>query len=143
MWVSWTCLDRLLGQQIRLWHNFSGELYWVSCLSMSRWSMVRCEWDYGTPKYWIPTSLYWTQMTDSSHSTIKPLVLVRHSERVFFRKFVNPNQWIYKLSLWTLRRMWIHHPSMSWNQLVNIDEPYVIWYDLIFFPTYVSSLTIL
>ena len=34
-------------------------------------------------------------------------------------------------------------PQMSWNQLVNIDEPYVIWYDLIFFPTYVSSLTIL
>ena len=34
-------------------------------------------------------------------------------------------------------------PQMSWNQLVNIDESYVIWYDLIFFPTYVSSLTIL
>ena len=34
-------------------------------------------------------------------------------------------------------------PQMSWNQLVNLDEPYVIWYDLIFFPTYVSSLTIL
>ena len=29
---------------------------------------------------------------------------------------------------------------MIWNQVVNIDEPYVIWYDLIFFPTYVSNL---
>ena len=28
---------------------------------------------------------------------------------------------------------------MSWNQLVNIDEPYVIWHDLIFFPAYMSS----
>ena len=34
-------------------------------------------------------------------------------------------------------------PQMSWNQLVNIDGPYVIWYDLIFFPTYVSSPTVL
>ena len=33
--------------------------------------------------------------------------------------------------------------QMSWNQLVNMDEPYVIWYDLIFFPIYVSSPTIL
>ena len=29
------------------------------------------------------------------------------------------------------------------NQLVNIDEPHIIWYDLIFFPTSVSRLTIL
>ena len=34
-------------------------------------------------------------------------------------------------------------PQMIWNQLVNIDEPYVIWYDLTFFPTCVSNLTIL
>ena len=30
-------------------------------------------------------------------------------------------------------------PQMSRNQLVNIDEPHIIWYDLIFFPTYMLS----
>ena len=34
-------------------------------------------------------------------------------------------------------------PQTSRNQLMNIDEPHIIWYDLIFFPTYVSRLTIL
>ena len=37
MWVSWTYLDRLLGQQIRLWHNFSGELVYKT-LKFERFS---------------------------------------------------------------------------------------------------------
>ena len=61
---------------------------------------------------------------DRSRSDYKCLLLGPHHHR---------SNWIW------LR--WL--PQMSWNQLVNIDEPYVIWYDLIFFPTYVFSLTIL
>ena len=57
---------------------------------------------------------------------------------------------LFKLSLWLLGGLPHHHstnsswlrwlPQTSRNQLVNIDEPHIIWYDLIFFPTYTGKL---